>query len=266
MSCKDRRETDAIGRPIDIKNYTPKVRPWTPEEAYIAKLANWVRTRKREQLWSDEREMYLTEAVFVRYRNAELDYKRLLDATYLDESGEVLEAIGMMFLQRMSSDLDTSKGCRFLELAYERGVDLRPELYITMGSLREVGDEIITKDPELALKWYQKALDGGVKFAYACIGDLYFKGDIGEKDYQKAYELFIKSGEKEALCLARLGEMYERGLYVEKDLVKAREYYERIIKDRSDYEKYGDDDYEFARNRLEEKDKSTSIGRRCQDG
>ena len=196
MSCKDRRETDAIGRPIDIKNYTPKVRPWTPEEAYVAKLANWVKTQKKKQQWSDEQVIILRKAVSERYQDTEPDYERLLAAAYLDESGEVLEAIGMMFLHRTKFGLDTSKACRFLELACERGIDFRPELYITMGSLREVGDEIINKDPELALKWYQKALDGGGKFAYACIGDLYFKGDIGEKDYQKAYELFIKKGIK----------------------------------------------------------------------
>ena len=252
MSCEDRRETDATGRPVDIKNITLKARPWTREEAYIAKLAYWVRIRKRKQQWSEEAKTILREAVALRYRDEEADYGRLIAAAYLDETGEVLEAIGMMFFQRNSTDLDISKACRFFEIAYEKGIELRTELFVTMGSVRERGDEIVPKDPKLVLKWYQKAIDAGIRYAYACVGDIYFKGDIVERDYKKAYEMFMQSGEEEVLCLARLGEMYEHGMYVQADPVKAREYYERIVIDHRELEKYGDEDYEFARKRLAE--------------
>ena len=37
MGNNDRRDTDAIARPIDISKIVPKVRPWTKEEAAKAK-------------------------------------------------------------------------------------------------------------------------------------------------------------------------------------------------------------------------------------
>ena len=40
MSAKDRRDTDAIAKPIDVAKITPRVKPWTREEARKAKLAH----------------------------------------------------------------------------------------------------------------------------------------------------------------------------------------------------------------------------------
>ena len=37
---KERRSTDAIARPIDIKKIIPKNKPWTKEEAEKARIAN----------------------------------------------------------------------------------------------------------------------------------------------------------------------------------------------------------------------------------
>lgn len=49
MSLKERMETDAIGRPIDITKIIPKVRPWTEEEAEKARIANKAKSFKKEK-------------------------------------------------------------------------------------------------------------------------------------------------------------------------------------------------------------------------
>ena len=86
-------------------------------------------------------------------------------------------------------------------------------------------------------------------YAYACMGELYYNGEGVEVDYDKAYELFVKSGEEETLPLYYLGLMHELGQVVPQSTEKAREYYTRIIDEHLEI-KDVDLHYELAEKRL----------------
>ena len=52
MTGKDRRDTDAIARPIDPSKIVPAVRPWTKEEAEKARQE--YRARMEEKIKASE--------------------------------------------------------------------------------------------------------------------------------------------------------------------------------------------------------------------
>ena len=107
-------------------------------------------------------------------------------------------------------DVDYDKSAHYYEIACERGYKLPPYLYVFIGGsyMSETGD------PQEAMRWFQRGADAGVDYAYACMGQLYYEGRGVERDYRRAYELFVKSGEKETLPLYYLALMYENGYYV----------------------------------------------------
>lgn len=119
-----------------------------------------------------------------------------------------------------------------------------------------LGDAILKgkgcrQNTEEAVRWYEKAVENGVKFGNECIGEIYFTGEYASPDYKKAYEYFTKDEGKKSFCtLFHLGEMYRLGLYVEKDLEKACEYYREIVYD-GNPSRRADDYYGRACSRLE---------------
>lgn len=177
-------------------------------------------------------------------------YQYRLEAAIEDNDGAALNELAKMYMEGDYVGLDFDKAAHYFELAYEKGFDLSGELFVFVGSGYENGDRYREKAPETAMKWYEMAADEGVDYAYACMGELYFKGEGVEQDYKKAYDLFKKSGEQETLPLYYLGLMYEEGLYVDADRKKAGEYYEKVVKEHRDCKAYGDLHYELAEKRL----------------
>ena len=177
-------------------------------------------------------------------------YQYYLEAALADDDKDAVYALANMYMLGDYVGEDFEKAAHYFEIAYERGYDLSPELFIFIGSGYENGDRYREKMPEAARKWYQMAAEAGVDYAYACLGKLLYEGDCGEQDYQKAYECFIKAGEKESMTLYYLGLMYENGQYVKKNSQKAKEYYEKIVNENPDLKSYGDLHYGLAEQRL----------------
>lgn len=87
---------------------------------------------------------------------------------------------------------------------------------------------------DLAYKYWNKAIENGIKARIYSIGELYFQGRLGKPDYKKAYECFnkciglvgITDLEEELLesyrrlAKLRIADMYKDGLYVSKDYDK----------------------------------------------
>ena len=100
-----------------------------------------------------------------------------------------------------------------------------------------LGDAILVgigcrQNTEEAVRWYEKAAEEGDPFGNELIGEIYFKGEHAPVDYKKAFEFFTKDEGKKSFCTRyHLGEMYRQGLYVDKDPVKACEYYANIVED-----------------------------------
>lgn len=75
---------------------------------------------------------------------------------------------------------------------------------------------------EKAIKHFELAAKNKYIYAYNNLGKIYEQ----KKDYQTAYNYYIKSAEQEeSWACNKIGEFYRLGLYVEKDLNKAFEYY-----------------------------------------
>lgn len=75
---------------------------------------------------------------------------------------------------------------------------------------------------ELALKWYEKAIEQGYASSYANIGNLYCKGEGVEQDFRKVFEYNFRGAEKNHPgCQYNLGVCYLKGMGVEKDYAKA---------------------------------------------
>ena len=95
-----------------------------------------------------------------------------------------------------------------------------------------------------AISWYKKAAKGGTPFGNECIGMVYFNGTGGiPVNYEKAYKYFTKDKCKKSFCTKySLGEMYRKGLYGEKDKLKAWDFYSSIVTD-THFPGYELDDY-----------------------
>ena len=178
-------------------------------------------------------------------------YIYYLEAALAEDDGEAVYKLAQMYLDGEYVNEDFEKSAHYFEVAYDRGYALPKWLFVFIGSSYETGGDYFEKNPETAMKWYKMAASRGVDYAYACMGELYYKGEGVKQDLGKAYELFVKSGEKETLPLYYLGLMYELGQGVPKDTEKAKEYYLKIINEYPAPEKYGDLHYDLASERLE---------------
>ena len=83
---------------------------------------------------------------------------------------------------------------------------------------------------DMEQKYLEMAADCGYGPAYEELGYMYFHGQNGEKDYEKAFRCFTKGSEKDRYgnegslwCYHKLADMYRFGCYVEKDEDRYRE-------------------------------------------
>ena len=102
--------------------------------------------------------------------------------------------------------------------------------YIILGGEYEHGNSV-RQDAQEALRLYEKGIEHGHSYGYECIGNMYFKGIVVEKDYKKAFSYFkkVKRSQQNFLLKYALGEMYRLGLYVRKNEKKANQYYSEIV-------------------------------------
>lgn len=124
-------------------------------------------------------------------------------------------------------------------------------VYITKADEYSKGG-IYPQNSKKKLECLQTALINGIKFAAEALGQMYYVGDEIPQDYQKAYDYFtMYDGDESFAKPYYLGEMYLNGYFVEKDIEKARQFYEKIV--RSDVPmKSMDDFYYKASERLQE--------------
>ena len=71
---------------------------------------------------------------------------------------------------------------------------------------------------DLEIRYLEKAAELGSKQAYEELGYMWYYGQHGEQDFEKAFYYFSKGAEKGGLwCRYKLADMYRFGCFVEKD-------------------------------------------------
>lgn len=94
----------------------------------------------------------------------------------------------------------------------------------SLGGIYRSGDYNIPKNPTQALYWYKKAADQGDTDILLSIGTIYLE----QKNYEESTKYFEKAARQgNELAINNLGHAYEEGKGVQKDLAKAKLYYQR---------------------------------------
>jgi len=99
----------------------------------------------------------------------------------------------------------------------------------------------VTVVPELAFKWYEKAVLNGDKYACADLGFCYLRGFGIAVDKQKAISLLIEAAEAgNCMALNLLGDCYANGIVLDEDMCKAQDCWNKasVCKDQSITEIY----------------------------
>ncbi|KAK8896208.1 hypothetical protein M9Y10_014103 [Tritrichomonas musculus] len=125
------------------------------------------------------------------------------------------------------SEPDKKKTCELYKKAAKQG---NPKAQYNLAVMYSKGDGV-DKNNKKAAKYYQKAADQDLPQAAFNLGVLYFKGSPElPADKEKAAELFEKTtvlNPNNSKALYNLAIMHMKGEGVEKDEVKAREYFEK---------------------------------------
>lgn len=99
-----------------------------------------------------------------------------------------------------------------------------------IGLMLEVG-QIVQKDIQRAIKYYQKSFDQGNTKGYNRIGFLHVVGIDGQKNYKTAYEYFKKVADLgDPFAINNLGFLYQNGFHVPKNTQKSVELFEQAAK------------------------------------
>jgi TPR repeat protein len=150
---------------------------------------------------------------------------------------------------KKAADLGNLFAQNNLGVMYEKGkgiaknLDLAFELYSkaalknNYAGLNSVGEFyerglVVAQDYKTAITYYKKASDLYSDEAYLNLGNLYFDGRGVEPDYKRAFELFSEAAFlRNSQALKRLGDAYKFGFGVDKDETMANKFYQRAIKD-----------------------------------
>lgn len=116
---------------------------------------------------------------------------------------------------------------------------------------------------DLAISYWERSAENGFEAAYAGLGDIYFFGEIGEFDYEKAFYYYSKGAEKDnRYCKYMVADMYKDGLFVQQNYEKYKLLIEELYNDNKDDENSSilpDIILRLARIRAKEKDIDNAI-------
>lgn len=108
-------------------------------------------------------------------------------------------------------------------------LDMDDALMNDIGTFFE-GGVCVEPNIEVAVYWYEQAIENGNDLARSNLADILRKGSQGyPKDLRRAFELYKACGLPYAHY--RVGEFYEHGWGVSKDLEAAKSYYRQAYKE-----------------------------------
>ena len=171
-------------------------------------------------------------------------YQLYLEAAMAEDDGEAMYALAQMYFEGDFVSESYEKAGRYFGLAYDQKANIEPWTLIIAGGYWH------SKDPLIAIKYYQVAADQGILFGNDCIGEIYF--ETGQ--YDKAREYLLKMDGTNPCGFYYMGRLYEEGLGIEKNIEKAIFNYRKAVELGKMFEEFGcEDDYCIkAKQRLNE--------------
>lgn len=169
------------------------------------------------------------------------DYKEFDETFKKASTGDTTAVVKM--LNHILVNLDKDNDPEFIRLLRRSYIDKLVEsgetfAWIYKGDelLREVDDEANVYE---AIKCYLKAAALGDPVGFDSIGELYFKGDYVEKDYEMSFIFFHlginNAKELNPTSLCRIGQMFKYGYHGDVDLERAEKYFTEAISAGSTY-------------------------------
>ncbi|KAI8881116.1 HCP-like protein [Backusella circina FSU 941] len=124
----------------------------------------------------------------------------------------------------------TSRAIEFYTLAAEEG---STDAQYNLGSIYHAHHNMKWNYRE-AFKWYSKAAESGNSYAQSGLAFLYQHGLGAAIDYSKTIYLYTQAAEmRNVQAQISLGCIYRKGEIVDQDVIKAKEWYKRAIKEDS---------------------------------
>ena len=110
---------------------------------------------------------------------------------------------------------------------YQKAVEMEnPDAQLNLGHMYEFGDGV-DRDYEKAILYYEKSANAGNVIAMYNLGSMYYEGIGVEQDYKKAMSYYeMAAFEADSFAMNTLGYMYETGQGTEVDYEVALTYYE----------------------------------------
>ena len=215
-------------------------------------------------------------------QNYEESYECFLEAAIADDP-LAIKNLGEAYLYEEGVTRDFDKAFRYLKMAYDMNGDISfiynlmvvydeikedrnaCEMYMDLldylidhgewsmlivkaGEYSE--DGICGEDTAKKIELYEKAVKHGLYIGAECLGEMYFLGEEVERDYEKAYQYFTGHDGFESFAKPfYLGIMYEKGMFVERDIKRALQEYKSIVNSNTPM-KSGDTYYIKAGKRL----------------
>ncbi len=165
-----------------------------------------------------------------------VEKNRTIALEWFKKSAELNDLDGMYQLAKYyeygfdTCEIDEKKAFELYEkltnLGYENAIG-------SLACCYEFGT-VIEKDELKAYNLYKKACDNGSIGAYYSLAMFYKKGKVVKQDYKIAFELFnvvIENSNNSytSVSLEEIGKFYENGFYVNKDINKAIEFYQKAV-------------------------------------
>lgn len=162
-------------------------------------------------------------------KGVEQDYKKAL-SLFLRVAEKVKEAptrIGACYLFGYGIKKNDQEAIKWLNKGLANGDNLA-NLYLAYAYSKGEG---VARDERKALQLYQPFAQQGITFAQYQMAQIYYNGETVPKDCNKALNWFEKVADKYYDAWVVMGEIYEKGDGISKNLTKAKECYQQA----SDY-------------------------------
>lgn len=155
------------------------------------------------------------------------DLKRNVKTANVDNV-ETQYMYAQMYFNGDGVEVNDEEGIKWLNMAAQNGHD---EAQCHLGACYYNGDKL-ERDYNKAVKLFMMSKEKENPLAYICLGLAYLEGNgVEKRNRKKAYDCFKKAHELgEPIGTYRLANCYYIGIGVEKNLLKALNYYEKAIK------------------------------------